>query len=172
MTFHLSGLAIGIGVVGALLYLSLSLLRWHRNRGTEELTSGMRDGDKGTLIATGLLLLALVPYGEQVYEAAFISVGLYVVYLIVKHVREERAESREVTRPLTPAEQRIADDVLLYARKNKAIPLPRQSGRPTRQVMGRLTDDALKHADRTVWPYNRLDWTLIDGPNTPVQGNS
>jgi hypothetical protein len=172
MTFHLSTLAIALGIAGACAFIGLSLLRWHRNKDTEELTSGMRDGDKGTLIAIGLLVLALVPFGEQIYEAGFICVGLYVVYLVVKHAHENHIENREVTRLLTPQEQRIADDVLLYARKNKKIPLPTPPDRPTRQIMGRLTNEELRTCDRTVWPYNRLDWSLIDGPNTPIQGDS
>src|SRR6201999_3399293 len=108
-----------------IVFIGLSVLRWHRNKDSEELTSGMRDGDKGTLIATGLLVLALVPYGEAIYIAMFILAGLYMVYIVVYHVLEEIRESREVTRALTPKEQRIADDVLLYARKNKSVPLPK-----------------------------------------------
>jgi hypothetical protein len=172
MTFHFSVIAIVIAVAGSLVFISLSVLRWHRNKDSEELTSGIRDGDKGTLIAVGLLVLALVPFGEQIYEAGFLCVGLYVVYLIVKHVREECLEDRENTRPLTVQEQRIADDVLLYARKNKKIPLPTPPDRPTRQIMGRLTNEELRTCDRTEWPYNRLDWSLIDGPNAPVQGDT
>jgi hypothetical protein len=172
MTFHFSVIAIIIAIAGSLAFICLSVLRWHRNKDSEELTSGMRDGDKGTLIAVGFLVLALVPLGEQIYEAVFLCVGLYVVYLVVKHVREEHLEDRENTRSLTSQEQRIADDVLLHARKHKKVPLPTPPDRPTRQVMGRLTNEELRTCDRTAWPYNRLDWSLIDGPNANVEGNS
>lgn len=172
MNFSLSWPVIFIGGACILVFIVITFIRWMRTRSEEETTSGFREGDKFTVWVVGFLGVSTLPFAPKLYLAVGLVLLSYCLYFVIRFIHEEKLEDREVTRPLTPQEQRIADDVLLYARKNKKVPLPKPPERPTRQVMGRLTNEELRTCDRTVWPYNRLDWSLIDGPNTPVQGNS
>jgi len=172
MNFTLSYPVILIGGSAVLAILGTLFLKWHRTRSDEESTSAFRDGDRATVVVVIFLGLSCLPFASMMYAIAGAVLFVYCIYFAARFLWEENKEAQEVTRQLTPQEQRIADDVLLYARKHKKIPLPKPPARPTRQVMSRLTNDELKHADRTVWPYNRLDWTLIDRSNSNVPGNS
>jgi hypothetical protein len=170
MSFNLSWPFILIAGAVVLALLGFFIIRWQRTRSEEEITSGFRDGDRATVAIVIFLGLSCLPFASMMYMAAGIALALYVVFYIVRHYVLEYKESWECVRPLTPAEQRIADDTLLYARKHKKLPPQSKPTRPTRQAMERLViHDGI---DRTVWPYNRLDWTLIDRPNPPVPGNS
>lgn len=171
MSFNLSWPFILIGSAIVLALLGFFIIRWQRTRSEEEITSGFRDGDKATVVVIIFLGLSCLPFASMMYAIAGAVLVVYCIYFAARYIWEEIQEAQEVTRQLTPQEQRIADDTLLYARKHKKLPTQKPPARPTRQVMRKLSDIELKHADRTVWPYNRLDWTLIDRPNPNVPGN-